>query len=150
MITEQAVVTACSDGKVEVSLQRASACGHCELSRGCGTGAIGRLLGNRRRPLVIDTDQPLKPGDHVLLGLSESALVRASLLVYGLPLVAMIAAGLFAAALGLAEAWIALISVAGFFAGFKYASRRSRKLEASPLTPHILDIRVNPGPPSGS
>lgn len=150
MITEQAVVTTCDNGRVEVRLQRASACGHCELSQGCGTGAIGRLLGNRSRPLVIETEQDLKPGDKVLLGLSEAALVRASLVVYGLPLAAMIVAGLLAALAGLAEPWIALICITGFFAGFRFASHLVRRLEASPLTPYIVDIRVNPRPLPGS
>ena len=35
MITERAVVTRCEAGRVEVRLQRDSACGHCELSQGC-------------------------------------------------------------------------------------------------------------------
>ena len=150
MITEQAVVTACENGQVEVRLQRASACGHCELSKGCGTGAIGRLLGNRSRPFRVETDRDLKPGDEVLLGVSEAALVRASLLVYGLPLIAMITTGLLAALAGLAEPWVALICVAGFFTGFRYASRLARRLEDDLLTPYIVDIRVNPGPFKGS
>ena len=150
MITEQAVVTRCEGGQIEVKLQRASACGHCELSEGCGTGALGRLLGNRSRPLVIKTRQALKPGDELLLGLSEAALVRASLTVYGLPLLAMVTAGLVAALLGLADTWVALTSIAGFLAGFKLASRFTRSLEADRLTPYIVDIRVNPGSVSRS
>ena len=150
MITERAVVTACRDGRAEVSLQRASACGGCEMSQSCGTGALGRLLGKRSRPLVIETEQDLKPGDQLLLGLSERALVKASLIVYGLPLLGMIGAGLLAALLGLAEPWIALLSLAGFFAGFKIGARLGRGLEAGPLTPYIVEIQVNPGPISGS
>ncbi len=150
MITEQAVVTACNNGRVEVRLQRTATCGHCEMAQGCGTGAIGRLLGNRSRPLVIETDQDLKPGDEVLLGLSEAALVKASLTVYGLPLVAMVGAGLLAALAGLAEIWITLFSIGGFFAGFKYASRKGRSLEAGRMTPYILEIRGNPRPLSES
>lgn len=150
MITEQAVVTRCEDGQVEVSLLRTSACDHCELNQGCGTGAIGRLLGNRSRPLVIQTRQEFKPGDKLLLGLSEAALVKASLTVYGLPLLVMVVAGLLAALSGFADAWVALISVAGFFAGFKIASYLTQSLEAARLAPYIVDIRVNPGPLSGS
>ena len=78
MITESAVVTR-RDGKlVELELQRNSTCGQCELSKGCGTGALGRLLGHRSKPIVIETDHDLKPGDRLQLGLSESALVIGS------------------------------------------------------------------------
>ena len=150
MITENAVVTACFEGKVEVELVRASACNHCEVSQGCGTGALGRLLGKRTRPLTIDTEQTLKPGDRLLLGLSEAALVKASLLVYVVPLLAMVGTGLLAALAGLNEAWVALSSVAGFALGFKYASIRGRRLEADRLAPYIVEIRVNPETLSGS
>ncbi len=150
MITERAVVTRCEGGQAEIMLQRASACGDCELSQGCGTGALGKLLGNRSRPLLIDTQQDLKPGDNLLLGLSESALVSASLTVYGLPLLAMVVAGLLAALLGVGENWVTLASITGFVAGYKLASHLTKKLEAGRLTPYIVDIRVNPASLSGS
>jgi sigma-E factor negative regulatory protein RseC len=150
MITEQAVVTRRQGNRVEVRLQRQSACGHCELSQGCGTGALGRLLGNRSRPLIVETGLSVNPGDRLELSLSESALVKASLAVYGLPLLGMLLLGLFAALGGLREAYIILASAAGFFAGFKVSSVISKTLEADRLTPYIVDIRVNPESLSGS
>ncbi len=144
MITEQAIVTRRDGNRVEIELERGSACGNCEMNQGCGTGAIGRLLGRRSRPLVIETEQPLRPGDRVQLGLPEAALVKASLLTYGLPLLAMVAAGLVAAASGLGDGWVALTAVVGFAAGFKLAARLSRSLEACRLTPYIMEIELNP------
>lgn len=150
MLTEQAVVTRCENGQAEIRLQRASACGHCELNQGCGTGAIGRLLGNRSRPLVIETREPLKPGDSLELGLSESALVRVSLTIYGLPLLCMVFAGLLAAMLELGEIWVALSSIGGFLLGFKLAAHLTNKLDSDRITPYIVSLRVNPDPKSGS
>ena len=150
MITEQAVVTRCEGGQAEIRLQRASACGQCELNEGCGTGALGRLLGNRSRPLLIETQQDLKPGDNLLLGLSETALVKASLTVYGLPLLAMVVVGLLASVFDMSEIWVTLSSVAGFLTGYILASHLTNRLEADRLTPYIVDIRVNPDPLSGS
>ncbi len=150
MITEQAIVTR-SDGKqAEIMLQRTLACGGCELSQGCGTGALGRLLGNRSRPLLIETSHDLKVGDMLLLGLSEVALVKSSLLVYGLPLLGLITAGLLAASVSAPEILVVASSVAGLFAGFKLAAYLSRSLEQDTLTPYIVDIHVNPGTRSGS
>jgi len=146
MITEQAIVTRCDGNRVELELQRGSACGQCELSQGCGTGALGRLLGKRSKPLVIETDRDLKPGDKLQLGLSESALVKASLTVYGLPLLGMVAAGLIASFAVVSEVLIALAAGAGFIAGFKLASYLSHPLEHDLQTPYIVDIQVNPGP----
>ena len=146
MITEQAIVTRRDGNRVELELQRGSACGQCELSRGCGTGALGRLLGKRSKPLVIETDRDLKPGDRLQLGLSESALVKASLTVYGLPLLGMVAAGLIASFAVVSEVLIALAACTGFIAGFKFASYLSHPLEHDLMTPYIVDIRVNPDP----
>jgi len=146
MITEQAIVTRRDGKRVELELQRGSACGQCELSQGCGTGALGRLLGKRSQPLVIETDRDLQPGDRLQLGLSESALVRASLTVYGLPLLGMVVAGLIASFAIESDVLIALAACAGFFGGYKFARYLSHPLEHDPLTPYIVDIRVNPGP----
>ncbi len=146
MITESAVVLR-RDGKlVELELQRNSTCGQCELSKGCGTGALGRLLGHRSKPILIETDHDLKPGDRLQLGLSESALVKASLIIYGLPLLGMVCAGLLAAQVTSSEALVAGFAFAGFYAGFKMANYVARALEVERFAPYIIDINVNPGP----
>ena len=144
MIIEQAIVTRCDGSHIEVELNRQSACAHCDLSQGCGTGALGRLLGSRNRPLMIETNQMLNPGDHVVLGLSEAALVKSSLLVYGLPLIVMLLFGLVATLLVLPEWQVALVAVAGFIAGFKIASSMSKLLGNDLLVPKIIDVHVNP------
>lgn len=146
MITESAVVTR-RDGKlVELELQRNSTCGQCELSKGCGTGALGRLLGHRSKPILIETDHDLKPGDRLQLGLSESALVKASLTIYGLPLLGMVCAGLLATLVTSSDALVSGIAFAGFYAGFKIANYVTRALEVEKFAPYIIDIHVNPGP----
>jgi sigma-E factor negative regulatory protein RseC len=144
MLSESALVTRRDGNRVELELQRSSACDHCELSQGCGTGALGRLLGRRSRPLVIETDKDCEPGDRVLLELPESALVRASLLLYGLPLFGLVFGGLLAALLALAEWLVVGIALVGLFAGFKLAARMTRRLEQGGQAPYIKDIRVNP------
>ena len=144
MLSESALVTRRDGNRVELELQRSSACDNCELSQGCGTGALGRLLGHRSRPLVIETDKDCEPGDRVLLELPESALVRASLLLYGLPLFGLVFGGLLAALLALAEWLVVSIALFGLFAGFKFAARTTRRLEQGGQAPYIKDIRVNP------
>ena len=151
MITEQAIVTRCNGNRVEVELQRGSVCAHCDLAQGCGTGALGRLLGRRARPLMIETSQPLNPGDHVILGLPEAALVKSSLLVYGLPLLGMLLAGLLASALAELPEWqVAIAAALGFMAGFKLASYLSMLINPDLLAPRIIEFHVNPDAESGS
>ena len=144
MITEQAIVTRCDGNRIEVELRRQSACAHCDLAQGCGTGALGRLLGSRSRPLMLETSKAVNPGDHVVLGLSEAALVTSSLLVYGLPLIGMLLVGLVASTFALPEWQVAMVAAVGFVAGFKLASGLSRLLSSDSLAPKIIDIHVNP------
>lgn len=150
MITEAAIVKRRDGRLVELELQRNSTCGQCELSKSCGTGALGRLLGHRRKPILIETDHQVEPGDELVLGLSESALVKASLTVYGFPLLGMICAGLLAALAAVPEIVVAAAAVAGFLGGYKLAGYFAHNLEAGRLEPYIIDITVNPEPRSRS
>ncbi len=150
MITEQAVVLRASEGFVELALERQSTCSQCELNQGCGTGAIGRLLGRRRRSLVVRTDLALAPGDRVQVGIAESALVKASLAVYGLPLLGLLGGGLVAAAWSLSDPLTAVCSFAGFGAGFQLGRHLTHRLVSARLNPHVTEIEVNPVSVSGS
>lgn len=143
MITEQAVVTRRDGRRIEVRLLRQSVCGDCELGKGCGTGALGRLLGNRNRPLSVECGEPLEPGDRIELQLSESALVRASLVIYGLPLIGMLAAGVAAALAALPELAVAATSICGLLLGIKLSSRFAARLDREGVKPRVVDIRTN-------
>ena len=145
MITEQAIVTRREGRRIELELLRQSACDPCQLKQGCGTGSLGRLLGHRRRPLVLETEQALQPGDRVEIGLAEAALVKASLLVYGLPLAGLILFGMSAVSLNLADWLVALASLAGLFAGHRAAAMLGGRLASMRWTPQLLNIDVNPG-----
>jgi sigma-E factor negative regulatory protein RseC len=146
MLTETARVIRREGSRVELELQRNSACGDCELSQGCGTGALGRLLGRRSRPLVIETDQDCRAGDLVVLAIPESALVSASLLLYGLPLAGLLLGGLGAMSFALAEWLVVAAAGCGLFAGFKVAALITQRIELRGQAPHISEINVNPGP----
>ena len=69
MIEENGTVVKVYANQVEIEMSRQGACSHCELSAGCGTGAIGRLLGHRSKPIIIQSDRDLNIGDEVVLGL---------------------------------------------------------------------------------
>lgn len=94
MIRETATVTRLEGSQAVIEMQRQDVCHQCELNKGCGTGAIGRLLGHRSRSLKITNERDLKPGDQVILGIQDRAYLNASLVIYGLPLIGLICGGL--------------------------------------------------------
>ena len=91
MITEQArVVKVGPSGELVLEVQRQTACGNCEVQGACGVGAIGRLLGVRKPQLTLPGNRSVKTGDIVTIGIPEGALVKTSLAIYLLPLIALL------------------------------------------------------------
>ena len=145
MIEEQAIVIQTRGSHVEIQMQRQSACNHCDLNRGCGTGAIGRLLGHRSKPLIIETSLPLKKGDWVLLGMPDSSFLRASLLIYGLPLFSLICSAILGQLLfSGSEALVLVFALAGFVVGLVYSAKKAKSRFSAEFSPRILQINSEP------
>ena len=100
MIEEIAVITRSDGPFAQVETQRNTSCGNCAAKSTCGTSAISKIFG--RKVNVIKVLNPINAvvGERVIVGLDESALTKASLLVYIAPLVSLF---LFA----LAGEWLA-------------------------------------------
>ena len=130
MIEEQAVVVEAGDGYAWVETQRRSVCGTCSASEGCGTAVLAKIWGERRTRVRAISALPLQPGDAVIVGLAEGALLRGSLLVYLLPLTLLLAGALLgqAAFAGAGEEPVVLASAVGLGLGFLVARIGSRRL----------------------
>jgi len=145
MVKEQATVTGLDGNWALVQMQRQSACSHCDLSNGCGTGAIGRLLGHRRKPVMIKNEHRLRPGDSVMLGLPEGAFLMASLLIYGLPLLGLIVGGMLASwIIGESELFAFVFASAGFVIGLQISAQFARKQYSNHISAKILQVRGEP------
>jgi sigma-E factor negative regulatory protein RseC len=96
MVEEQAMVVALNDEVAMLEVIRRKPCGLCGQTRGCGISMWGKLF--RHRPHVFKAPNRIdaKVGDFVIVGVEERALLRGALLVYGVPLVAMLAGALVA------------------------------------------------------
>jgi sigma-E factor negative regulatory protein RseC len=116
MIEEQAVVVKIENHQVWVESGQASGCGGCQQKASCTTNALGNVL--KKRSVPVDSDMQLKIGDKVIVAIDENLLLRASLLLYLLPLIALfIGAGLADGLLdnnGYADLWIAASGLLGF------------------------------------
>jgi sigma-E factor negative regulatory protein RseC len=114
----EAKVLATSGNFATVSVEAAVACARCAAGRGCGAGLLQQ---GRARQLRVQIAEGLfiAPGDKVTLELAPDHLLRAALLAYGLPLLAMVLA--VAAASRLAgsgnDPLVILSGVVGLFGG---------------------------------
>jgi sigma-E factor negative regulatory protein RseC len=108
MIEQDAAVVTVADGLAWVETRRASTCGSCSVSGGCGTAVVAKLLGEGPNRFSVTDPIGVAVGDPVVIGIADTALTRASLLAYLLPLVAMITTVFLAQRAGAGEALTAL------------------------------------------
>jgi sigma-E factor negative regulatory protein RseC len=87
MIEELAVVVKIENHQVWVESGSNSACGGCLQKASCSTNAIGSVV--KKKSVPVDCDIQLKTGDQVMVAIDENLLLRASLLLYLLPLIAL-------------------------------------------------------------
>lgn len=125
MIEAVATVREVDGPRVLVEVQRRGACGGCESSGSCGTSALGKWLARGTSQLRLRTSLPVRAGEAVVIGLEEAALLRASLLLYLLPVLCLIAGALGGAALAGTGAgdWLAVLGGALGLAGGLLLSR---------------------------
>lgn len=131
MMEEQAVVIEAGDGYAWVETRRRSACGACTASAGCGTVALAKAWGDRRARVRAVSALLLQPGDTVIIGLADGALLSGALLVYLLPMVLLLAGALLgqAAFAGAGEEPVVLSGAVGLGLGFLVARTWSRRLQ---------------------
>lgn len=147
MITERARVVAVEGENALLQAQRQSTCGSCSVKSGCGTSVLASVVGQKVTQLKVLNSLGAKPGDEVLLGMADNALVTGSLLVYMIPLVMLLLGALagegLAGHLGMdAE----LMPIVGGAAGFALAvllvrillQKTSAGLQMQPVMLRIL------------
>ncbi len=141
---EEALVSAVQpDGRVRVTIQRGEACHACAARGAC------QSLGGQTKSfdIVVDNDLGAAPGDRVVLTLAESAVIKASAVLYLLPAMGLLA-GAFggygvAGILGWATDPVAIAGcLAGLIAGLLAARLVARRLERrSAFVPRITRVR---------
>ncbi|WP_335904203.1 SoxR reducing system RseC family protein [Shewanella algae] len=83
-----------SDGWVKVQVELKSACNHCSSSESCGTSAVAKAFGSRLQEFSLPSTETYPEGTLLRLGLPESVVLKAALLVYMLPLAGLFMGGL--------------------------------------------------------
>ncbi|MGR9116811.1 MAG: SoxR reducing system RseC family protein [Gammaproteobacteria bacterium] len=91
MIEETAIVAKIENNQVWVETRATKGCGGCQQKSVCSTSVLDKMI--QKRAVEVDCDIELKTGDEVVVGIEEGVLIRASLLLYLLPLLAMVLVG---------------------------------------------------------
>lgn len=142
MIEEHGQVVGLAGGSVQVQTVRRSACQNCKVRSGCGQRLMTEMLGAQPLDVCVDNTLDARLGDRVVLGVEESALLRASFMVYFLPLMGLLAGGLIGdRVLEFADAGtagLALFGMAIFFAGSAIARGGAGPARYKPVLLRVL------------
>ncbi len=154
MLREQGFVVGLDGDHALVSSYRQSACGSCHAQASCSTLSAG--LGNRENRIRALNPIGAEVGEQVVLEISEKGFLRASFLVYGLPIAALVGIGSLARALLLAmgvaaqtaEGGGAIAGLLALVASFFWLHRQNSRLEKDPDTQPVIASLAWSAPPA--
>ncbi|MBE9559900.1 MAG: SoxR reducing system RseC family protein [Proteobacteria bacterium] len=90
MIEEQAQVVEIRGAQLILQAQTQSACGSCSASKGCGTSVLAKVVGRKFTRFQAENNIDAEVGDTVVVGISEDALLKGSLVMYVIPILGML------------------------------------------------------------
>lgn len=139
MIEEQGRVVAVEPGVVWVETLRKSTCSACSANAACGQGLMERLgIGRQRGYVRALSTLNLRVGDAVVIGVGEQLLVRSSLLVYLLPILALLASAIAADAAGVGEPLTILSGLGGLLISWLLVRWHASRVADDPLLQPVV------------
>ena len=134
MIKEEGRIVATDDHYAWVLTYRESACQSCSARSGCGNRVLRKLGGSEAQQIKVFKSLDVAVGDEVLVGIAEEGLMRASLLVYLLPLTLLVIFSAIADTIFVfSEVSIVLAGFSGLLTGFFIVKILSSKLSCNPV-----------------
>ena len=100
---------------IEVDVSQA--CPRCAAGKGCGAGLFTGTSGKRNVEAMVAEQLNLAKGDAVEIGLASQNLLKAALIVYGLPLVGALTTAGSAYLFGAADSVAAVAAITGLLLG---------------------------------
>jgi sigma-E factor negative regulatory protein RseC len=99
MMTALATVVSVKETKqgyqIGLSCEQQTSCSHCSSQKSCGTGIVSKAIGNKSHAWTLMTQEDVKAGQMIEIGLPEKNLLQFASLVYLLPLAALMLGALF-------------------------------------------------------
>jgi sigma-E factor negative regulatory protein RseC len=110
-----------------VEVNTAVFCSRCASGKGCGAGIFGSDRGPRRLDAPVIGPLELREGDEVQIELAPQSVLRAALLVYGIPLAVMVLVTAIAYLSQLTDAEAVLALIAGITVSVIVSRQRLRR-----------------------
>ncbi|MGR2823514.1 SoxR reducing system RseC family protein [Vibrio vulnificus] len=138
MMTALATVTQVTPNdhgfEVALSCEQQTSCSSCSSQKSCGTGVVSKAFGNKSLLWHLETQRRLHVGQVVEIGIPEQSLLQSAMLVYLLPIVAMLLGALFGHLvlspwLEMGEGAVVLTSMLFAFTGILLAKKLAQPLE---------------------
>lgn len=143
MIEEQGTVLSIDDGIAEVETIRTSTCSTCRARHGCGHHAIAKVSNSNRMLMKVIAPESLVVGQNVTVGIPEDTLLQASVWMYAVPLLGLVA-GASLPSLFAEQTILSIVGALGGFLGGLWAAKRkaSREADNPEFYPRILKINT--------
>ena len=140
MIEQEGTVVAEHGDSVWVRIEPQAGCSQCREGGGCGQRSMARLRGGHNQPVLLTNTVGARVGDGVTLAVAPDALLRASLMMYCLPLLGLMTGAVLADQLLSAGDGLTVASgLGGLGLGFVAARWLSRKpATQARMEPHLL------------
>ncbi|RZR37722.1 SoxR reducing system RseC family protein [Vibrio vulnificus] len=138
MMTALATVTQVTPNdhgfEVALSCEQQTSCSSCSSQKSCGTGVVSKAFGNKSLLWHLEIQRRLHVGQVVEIGIPEQSLLQSAMLVYLLPIVAMLLGALFGHLvlspwLEMGEGAVVLTSMLFAFIGILLAKKLAQPLE---------------------
>ncbi|BAC95598.1 positive regulator of sigma E activity [Vibrio vulnificus YJ016] len=120
--------------EVALSCEQQTSCSSCSSQKSCGTGVVSKAFGNKSLLWHLETQRRLHVGQVVEIGIPEQSLLQSAMLVYLLPIFAMLLGALFGHLvlspwLEMGEGAVVLTSMLFAFIGILLAKKLAQPLE---------------------
>ena len=144
MLIETGIVIAVDKDRVWVETQTKTSCSSCQVNKTCGTGIVSKTFSRKFFLTPLKNHLNANINDTVEVGIPEDLIIKASFMLYLLPLACMMICLIIGQALfsdsnevfSIISALIGLLL--GFFITHKYDKKSSQNNELSPVLLRVV------------
>ncbi|AQR64401.1 hypothetical protein BXU06_04490 [Aquaspirillum sp. LM1] len=131
MIETEARVLRCEGRQAWVEVRPHTPCGQCDPVRGCRSLSLARTFQRGAPSFLVDNPLAARAGDWVVVAVRPNSVLNSALLLYALPLAALLAGALLGAAFSeTLSVLLALAALAASLLAVRRHSRQARNLSA--------------------